>query len=95
MRIENSPLKADLCDILHVIDSPLCPCGAGVDEDAQHFFFDCPLYSVQREVLENELLPYVLTDIDKLLFGLPDEDHLTNIHIYSAVHKYIKTSNRF
>jgi hypothetical protein len=27
MRIANSPLKADLSGSLHVIDSPLCPCG--------------------------------------------------------------------
>jgi hypothetical protein len=29
MRIENSPLKADLSNILNVVDSPLCPCGRG------------------------------------------------------------------
>ena len=29
MRIENSPLKADLSNVLNVIESPLCPCGGG------------------------------------------------------------------
>jgi hypothetical protein len=39
MRIENSPLKADLCKVLHVIQSPLCPWGCGVEENVKHFFF--------------------------------------------------------
>jgi hypothetical protein len=95
MRIGNSPLKADLCDILHVIQSPLCPCGGGVNEDVKHYFFKCPLFSIQRETLASDLLPYVIENVDHLLFGQPGADHLTNIHIFDAVHKYIKATKRF
>ena len=95
MRIRNSPLKADLFRFLHVIDSPLCPCPMGVEEDAKHFFFNCPLFQEQRRVLVADLLPYTFENIEPLLFGLPEQDHVTNIHIFSAVHKYIKDTKRF
>jgi hypothetical protein len=95
MRLNNSLLKADLFYFLHVIDSPLCPCSTGVEEDAKHFFFNCPLFQEQRRVLVDDLLPYTFDIVDPLLYGLPDEDHVTNIHIFCAVHKYIKDTKRF
>ena len=95
MRLNNSLLKADLFYFLHVIESPLCPCSMGVEEDAKHFFFNCPLFQEQRRVLVDDLLPYTFDTVDPLLYGLPDEDHVTNIHIFGAVHKYIKDTKRF
>jgi hypothetical protein len=95
MRIGNSPLKADLCNVLHVIQSPLCPWGCGVEENVKHFFYDCPKYNIQRLTLLTNLLPYVINDETYLLFGIPDSDHLTNVHVFTAVHKYIRDSNRF
>jgi hypothetical protein len=97
LRMGNSLLKADLCNILHVIDDPNCPCGVGVEENAKHFFFNCPLYNVQRVELMSNLLPLVIndTETDSLLFGLPDEDHVTNLLIFNAVHNYIRDTKRF
>jgi hypothetical protein len=95
LRIKNSPLNADLCNDLHVIQSPLCTCVSGVEEDAEHFFFDCPKYIVQRQVLVFELLPWVIDDVDYLLFGIPDADHVINLKVFTAVHKYIRDSRRF
>jgi hypothetical protein len=95
MRIGNSPLKADLCNILHVIESPLCPCATGKNETASHFFFECPLFVVQRVQLKLDLLPHVIKDCDHLLYGVPDSDHVVNIQVYSAVHKYIRETKRF
>jgi hypothetical protein len=95
MRIENSPLKADLCNVLHVVQSPLCPWGCGVPENVKHFFFECPKYGNERQTLVNDLLPYDEDDTSHLLFGIPDSDHLTNIHVFDAVHKYIRASKRF
>jgi hypothetical protein len=95
LRMVNSPLKEDLSKILHVISSPLCPCGGGKNEDAKHYFFDCPLFREQRVNLETNLLPHLITNKDHLLFGLPNMDHATNIHIFSAVQKYIKETERF
>jgi hypothetical protein len=95
MRMGNSPLNEDLNKRLHVIPSPLCVCGGGKNEDAKHFFFECPLFTDQRVSLKTNLLPHVITNKDYLLFGLPDTDHATNLHIFSAVHKYFKDTERF
>jgi hypothetical protein len=95
LRIENSPLNADLCNILHVIDSPLCPCGQGLPEDAKHFFMKCPLYDQIRLELNLNLLPYVINNVDYLLFGVPNEEYKDNIKIFTAVQKFIRDSRRF
>ena len=95
MRIENSPLRSDLFNQLHVIDSPLCQCGSGEEEDAKHFFFDCSNYDLLRQTLVNDLLPFSIEDVNHLLYGIPDSDHLTNINVFTAVHKYIRDSKRF
>jgi hypothetical protein len=96
MRIGNSPLKADLCNTLHVIDSPLCPsCGTGANETAKHFFFNCNLFATQRDQLKQDLLPHIINQVDHLLYGLPDSDHLVNTHVFDAVHKYIRDTKRF
>ena len=97
MRIGNSPLKADLCNHLHVIQSPLCPCGVGIQETARHFFFDCKLFNDQRKTLIANLLPFTIRPEDylHLLQGLPDSDHLVNIHIFGAVHQFIRETKRF
>jgi hypothetical protein len=95
LRIENSPLNADLCNILHVIDSPICPCGQGLPEDAKHFFMICPLYDQIRHELKINLLPYVINNVDYLLFGVPNEEYNENIKIFTAVQKFIRDSRRF
>jgi hypothetical protein len=97
LRIENSPLKADLCNRLHVIDSPLCPCGTGVAETAKHFFFECNLFTAQRTTLLANLLPKIIVpdNFTHLLFGIPNTDHLTNIIVFGAVHQFIRDTKRF
>jgi hypothetical protein len=94
LRIKNSPLLADLCNELHVVQSPLCPCGTGAEETAEHFFFHCPNYDDLRTELTKELLPWEIENVEDLLSGLPEADHLTNLKVFSAVHKYIRNSNR-
>jgi hypothetical protein len=95
MRINNSPLKADLCNYLHVIDSPLCPCGSGAVENAKHFFFECTLFDPQRLELKRKLLPFVINNHEYLLYGVPNVDHPDNIHVFTAVHGYIRETKRF
>ena len=95
MRLRNSLLKSDLADELHVIQSPLCDCGSGEVEDAKHFFFRCTRYNAFRTVLVQDLLPLIIDEVDHLLYGVPDTDHLTNILVFDAVHKYIRNSRRF
>ena len=97
MRISNSPLRADLCNTLHVIQNPLCECGSGQIEDAVHFFFKCTRYTTERAQMVADLLPHVIGEeqANWMLFGIPDQDHLTNIHVFAAVHKFMKNSGRF
>jgi hypothetical protein len=97
LRIKNSPLKNDLCTGLHVIESPLCPCGSGEIEDAKHFFFKCSLYDNERVDLVRNRLPFAFRERDyqHLVEGIPNADHPTNIHIYSAVHTFIRDTKRF
>ena len=95
MRIRNSPLKEHLTNELHVIDNPICDCGSGAIEDTDHYFFECATYDSQRRELEANLLPFVINQSDYLLNGVPNLDHLDNIHIFSAVHKFIRDTKRF
>jgi hypothetical protein len=95
MRINNSPLKAHLYNDLNVIDSPLCPCGSGAEENVEHYFFHCQLFNAERAQLENNLLPYVINNHNYLLFGIPNEDHETNLHVFTAVHQFIRDTKRF
>ena len=95
MRIRNSPLKEHLCENLHVIANPNCPCGTGQVESSKHFFFECTLFEDQRRDLRSNLLPYVINNYRYLLFGVPDATYLENCKVFSAVHKFIRDSNRF
>jgi hypothetical protein len=95
MRINNSPLNDDLCNDLHVITSPLCPCGSGSKETHEHYFFKCQLFDQERLELKTNLLPYVVNDVNFLLFGIPNEEPNDNLHIFDAVHKYIRDTKRF
>jgi hypothetical protein len=98
LRVKCSLLKAHLFHELHVIDSPLCPCATGVEEDNEHFFFTCRLFTEQRNVMRASILN-VISDwpppIEHLLHGIPDQTHVTNIHVFSIVHQFIFQSKRF
>jgi hypothetical protein len=95
MRIDNSPLKAHLFNHLHVVEDPLCSCTMGVNETPKHFFFEYPKFDNLRITLNTDLLPFIVDNVDHLLFGLPNADHLINLHVFAAVHKYIRSSKRF
>ena len=49
LRHRSSSLKSDLFDI-NIIDNRNCSCGAEV-ENAEHYFYECPLYDVERDRL--------------------------------------------
>lgn len=94
LRIGCSFLKSDLYNNLHVIDSPVCPCGHPV-EDAYHFFFECSLFTPQRVALFDSLVACPTINLRTLLHG---DDTLTNPeneYITHAVHTFIKDTNRF
>ena len=45
LRMDCSPLNADLHNYLHIIESPDCFCNMQVEEDADHYLLVCPLYN--------------------------------------------------
>ena len=79
---------------LHVIDSPNCSC-CNVLEDSSHFFLTCPLYSVQRISLCNEIQKYCKVSLQVLLYGNDLLSDCDNLAICKAVEQYIASSGRF
>ena len=93
LRLKCSNLNSDLYN-MHVIDSPKCPCGFDT-ENAQHFFFSCPLYDFERMQMLNITGQITDVTIEHFLFGNDRLTYENNITIFSAVHKFIKDSGRF
>ena len=77
----------------NLIDSPRCQCGKL--ENNFHFFFECARYSDHRTVLLNTLSNICTVDLNTLLRGDDSKDAQTNILIFDAVFKYIKSTKRF
>ena len=92
LRMQCSKLNSHLFS-LHVLDNPSCPCGAP-DEDSFHFFYNCPLYIPQRQILMNEIANFHITDWNMLLFGNENLNFEDNTRLFQAVHKYIENTNR-
>jgi hypothetical protein len=98
LRIKCSALKAHLFHELNVIESPLCNCGTGEEENSEHYFFNCTLYTESRRAMRLSLENLEINwppPLDYLLFGIPDQPHPINIHIFSIVHQYLNDSERF
>jgi hypothetical protein len=97
MRIGCSKLNSDLCNRLHVIESPTCTCPAGVDETAEHFLLSCPKYLAERQIMLNSLaqLNHVNPNLNLLLNGDPTFPLLHNAEIFKVVHSYIAATKRF
>ena len=96
--VKCSALRGHLFHELHVIDSPLCPCDSGAEEDNDHYLLNCTKFTEQRRAMQiswrNLGLPWP-PPVDHLLYGIPDQPHPINIHVFSIVHQYIFDSNRF
>ena len=93
IRTNCSALKSGLF-VKNIIDSASCTCGA--TESANHFFFNCGRYLIQRNDLLHELnfLPNVNVNI--LLYGDVSRGIGDNIRIFQAVEKFIqKKTKRF
>ena len=86
-----------LCNDLylnHLRDSPMCNCNSG-PEDAEHFFFNCMLFSAQRlELFRNTRMFHPLST-QKLLFGIPILTVEENERLFLEVQKYLKNTKRF
>jgi hypothetical protein len=87
-----SSLNADL-HLVNLKPSPACICGHGFG-DCRHFFFECPFYNENWEILFNKLENYIVT-IELILAG---DENLTpnqNIEIFSAVYSFIRSTQSF
>ena len=95
IRHRSNSLKAYLYGV-NVISSPGCGCGAPI-ENADHYFFECPLYTNQRNNLFINLNRLQINDADVavLTAGSHNYDENTNRLIIQFTIKFIKDSQRF
>ena len=92
LRTNYSSLNLDLF-IKSISDSPLCQCGSV--ENAQHYFFHCRKYQVQRTELMNIVSQYLTPSLSILLYGNNSLSYEINTIIFEKVHKFILDSRRF
>ena len=92
IRTNCSSLNLDLF-VKNITESPLCRCGS--IENAQHFFFHCKYFEVQRRELLNAISPYVNPSLKLLLTGDSTLSPQINNEITLKVHKYIIDTHRF
>ena len=88
-----SRLNADLLRV-NIVSNPTCRCGA-VLQDAEHLFFECRLYTEQRNRLSDSLNFIPGVTLDLLVNGNADFPGETNVFIKQAVLRYIKETRRF
>ena len=86
-----SKLKHDL-SMNNIIDN-MCQCGN--IERANHFFFECPLYTIYRNDLQIETMFLQSLTLHIILNGEITLSAQRNIEIHIAVSKYIMKTNRF
>ena len=92
IRHRSSCLKADLYGV-NIIPSPVCCCGAPI-ENAEHYFFECPN---QRNTLFTNLqrLQINVANIAVLTAGSHNYNENINRSIIQFAMKLIKDSQRF
>ena len=88
-----SSLNADLYRV-NIIASPNCICGPFI-ETAEHYFFECSLYALQRNSLFSGLPQFFHPDLDSLINGNELFNSDLNSQILFQVFKFIKETRRF
>ena len=76
-------LNSDLFNV-NIIQFSNCSCGA-LNEDVNHFFFECPLYTQPRNSLLAQLIPNNIVTLDLLLNGNTLLDYDSNKNVILAV----------
>jgi hypothetical protein len=97
LRLGCSQLNYDLFHNIHVIDTPVCPCGHQI-ESAEHIFLHCHLYDALRTKLLNDLNIInkdLVVDINLILNGSKNKNYETNRKIFNAVHAFLKNPRHF
>ena len=78
----------------HLIENSSCECGF-VNENAHHFFFDCPLYNNHRHILIPISNICNIVSVKLLVHGDVNLSDDNNTFILDSVSNYINLSNRF
>ena len=92
LRTKCSSLNYDLF-LKNITESPLCGCGSGEIENAEHFFLWCCLYGEFRADLQETVSQYCA--ISLLLNGAETLSLDSNIAILRPCKKFILLSKRF
>ena len=92
-RMHCSNLNAHLFN-LHVVDSPNCFCSFK-NEDCYHYFFDCPMYNVERMHLFDEVQKLCDVKLNTILYGNENLSLKDNIEIFRCVERFIMETGRF
>ena len=94
LRMGCSGLNQHLHANLHVIPSPQCDCGDGV-ETPFHYFMKCKRFTKEREKLQEEVMKLSNFNLKNLLYGDNSLQYKDNCLLFDAVHKYLTDTKRF
>ena len=93
IRMGCSGLNQDLHKI-GIKESPQCSCGSA-KETAYHYFFECPNYIIQRDILQSKIIPLAPFTLNTLLFGNKSCSKANNKYIFEKTQTFITQSGRF
>ena len=90
IRHRSSKLKATLHGV-NIIPNHVCSCGTSI-ENAEHYFFECPLYTNQRNTLFINLHRLQINDADVVVLTARSHNYNENINrsIIQFAMKFIK-----
>ena len=92
LRLGSSQLNSHLFKI-GVKSNSSCACGAK-NEDAWHFFFQCPFYTVLRSNLHTIVSKFAPISLQTVLYGSFSCTLLENVQIFAGVQHYVMSSAR-
>ena len=93
IRLEISDLNNHLYQ-RHLRENSICDCGFQI-ENAQHFFFDCPLHQQARRQSILSIPNFYTLPLETLTHGDIRKSSDDNKFIFDMVQKFIVLSNRF
>ena len=84
---------------MHLQNNSLCPQCNNCEENVNHYFFECPKYTVIRDIMIQDIINMtygeINIDCNLMLYGHRDLDFETNSNIFKSVQNYIELSKRF
>ena len=94
LRMLCSNLNDHLYSHIHVIESPMCPCGH-IRENNRHFLIDCMLYNVERNIMFAKLQEIGFEpNLNNLLYGNSDYSLECNLQAFDIIQEYIQSTGR-